>query len=95
MVNNKSIKVIFFDIGGVLLRIHPEKMIKKISTITDISFDIVENSFPEELKITAKTENGLIMALEHREYSIYGVQFHPESIVTEHGMKMVENFLNI
>ena len=48
MVKNKSIKVIFFDIGGVLLRIHPEKMIKKISTITDISFDIVENSFPEE-----------------------------------------------
>ena len=48
MVNNKSIKVIFFDIGGVLLRIHPEKMIEKISTITDIPFDIVENSFPEE-----------------------------------------------
>ena len=48
MVNNKSIKVIFFDIGGVLLRIHPEKMIDKISAITDIPFDIVENSFPEE-----------------------------------------------
>ena len=48
MVKNKSIKVIFFDIGGVLLRIHPEKMIEKISTITDIPFDIVENSFPEE-----------------------------------------------
>jgi putative hydrolase of the HAD superfamily len=48
MVNNKSIKVIFFDIGGVLLHIHPEKMIKKISAITDIPFDIVENSFPEE-----------------------------------------------
>ena len=48
MVNNKSIKVIFFDIGGVLLHIHPEKMIKKISSITDIPFDIVKNSFPEE-----------------------------------------------
>ena len=48
MVKNKSIKVIFFDIGGVLLRIHPEKMIDKISSITDIPFDIVENSFPEE-----------------------------------------------
>ena len=48
MVNNKSIKVIFFDIGGVLLRIHPEKMIDKISAITDTPFDIVENSFPEE-----------------------------------------------
>ncbi len=54
----------------------------------------IKESFPEELKITAETDNGLIMALEHREYSIYGVQFHPESIVTEHGMKMVENFIN-
>ena len=48
MVNNKSIKVIFFDIGGVLLHIRPGKMIKKISSITDIPFDIVKNSFPEE-----------------------------------------------
>ena len=48
MVNNKSIKVIFFDIGGVLLHLHPEKMVKKISSITDVAFDIVKNSFPEE-----------------------------------------------
>ena len=55
----------------------------------------LKESFPVELKITAETDNGLIMALEHREYPIYGVQFHPESIVTEHGMKMVENFLKV
>ncbi len=54
----------------------------------------LKDSFPAELKVTAETDNGLIMALEHREYPIYGVQFHPESIVTENGMKMVENFLN-
>ena len=53
----------------------------------------IKDPFPYELKITAETDNGLIMALEHRDYPIYGVQFHPESIVTEHGMKMVENFL--
>ena len=52
MVNNKSIKVIFFDIGGVLLSIHPEKMIEKISAITDIPFDTVENSFPKEGDVT-------------------------------------------
>ena len=51
--------------------------------------------FPEQLKITAETENGLIMGFEHREHPIYGVQFHPESIVTEHGKKMVKNFLEI
>ena len=55
----------------------------------------IEDSFPEELKVTAKTDNGLIMALEHKEYFIYGVQFHPESIVTEYGMNMVKNFLEV
>ena len=55
----------------------------------------MEDSFPEELKVTAKTDNGLIMALEHKEYSVFGVQFHPESIITEHGMDMVKNFLEI
>ena len=53
----------------------------------------IEDDFPTDLKITARTQNGLIMALEHRECPIYGVQFHPESIVTENGLKMVENFL--
>ena len=55
----------------------------------------IENSFPSTLKITARTNNGLIMGLEHEKFPIYGVQFHPESIVTEHGMKMVKNFLDI
>ena len=55
----------------------------------------MEDSFPSELKITARTDNGLIMALEHKKYPVYGVQFHPESIVTEHGMDMVKNFLEV
>ena len=55
----------------------------------------MKDFFPSGLKVTAETDNGLIMALEHSEYPIYGVQFHPESIVTEHGMKMVENFLKV
>tara|TARA_B100000686_G_scaffold141263_1_gene148806 strand:- start:2787 stop:3350 length:564 start_codon:yes stop_codon:yes gene_type:complete len=55
----------------------------------------IENSFPLELKVTARTENNLIMALEHVEHPIFGVQFHPESIVTEHGQNMINNFLEI
>ena len=55
----------------------------------------MEDSFPKELKVTAKTDNGLIMALEHKKYPVFGVQFHPESIVTEHGMEMVKNFLKV
>ena len=52
-----------------------------------------KDNLPSALKITAETDNGLIMGLEHKEYPIYGVQFHPESIVTEYGMLMIENFI--
>ena len=55
----------------------------------------LEDNFPSELKVTARTNNGLIMALEHNKFPIYGVQFHPESIVTEHGMQMIKNFLEV
>ena len=55
----------------------------------------IEDSFPSNLKITARTDNGLIMALEHKDYPIFGVQFHPESIITEHGKKMIQNFLEV
>lgn len=48
---------------------------------------------PEILEITAKSEDGLIMAFEHRELPIFGVQFHPESFQTEYGEKVIENFL--
>ena len=55
----------------------------------------IKDSFPSVLKITAETDNGLIMALEHKTFPIFGVQFHPESIVTDHGMDMVKNFLMV
>lgn len=51
-------------------------------------------TIPEELKVTAETEDGVIMGIQHREYPIYGIQFHPESILTEHGKKILNNFLN-
>ena len=59
------------------------------------SLVVERETLPPTLKITAKTEDGLIMALEHKEYPIYGVQFHPESIATKYGMKMIENFLSV
>lgn len=51
--------------------------------------------FPKELKITAETRQKEIMALEHRTLPIYGVQFHPESILTVEGKKILKNFLEI
>ncbi|AJS60758.1 aminodeoxychorismate/anthranilate synthase component II [Paenibacillus sp. IHBB 10380] len=50
-------------------------------------------SLPDCLEITAETEEGEIMGLRHKEYQIEGVQFHPESIITDHGHKMLSNFL--
>ena len=55
----------------------------------------VKETLPEELKIIAQTTEGEIMAVAHKTYPIYGLQFHPESILTPDGQKMIENFLKI
>ena len=52
-------------------------------------------TIPECLEITAETEDGEIMAVRHREYPIFGVQFHPESIMTPDGRKMLKNFIEL
>lgn len=52
-------------------------------------------SIPEELKITARTSEGEIMGIRHTNYPIYGVQFHPESVLTDQGKKILHNFLKI
>ncbi len=59
------------------------------------SLVIDESSLPEDIQITARSEDGEIMAIEHEKYPIWGVQFHPESILTEYGHKLLENFLNL
>ncbi len=51
-----------------------------------------KDSIPEELIVTALTEEGEIMAVQHKEYPIYGLQFHPESIMTPDGKQMLNNF---
>jgi anthranilate synthase component 2 len=57
---------------------------------------IVERaSLPPCLTVTAETEDGIIMGLEHNDYNIHGVQFHPESIESEHGHKLLQNFVQL
>lgn len=51
------------------------------------------DSMPEELLVTARTADGEIMAVEHREYPVYGVQFHPESVLTPEGMDIIRNLV--
>jgi anthranilate synthase/aminodeoxychorismate synthase-like glutamine amidotransferase len=50
---------------------------------------------PAALEVTARTDTGVVMAVQHREYPVHGVQFHPESILTEHGKTLLDNFLRL
>lgn len=59
------------------------------------SLVIDRNTLPEELEITAQTEEGVIMGVRHRKYPVYGLQFHPESILTEQGKEILRNFLEV
>ena len=59
------------------------------------SLVVDRTTLPECLEITAETEDGIIMGLQHRVLPIHGVQFHPESIASEHGHALLQNFLRI
>jgi len=57
------------------------------------SLVVKEESLPRELVVTARSDDGLVMGLRHRERPVHGVQFHPESVLTPNGEKLLENFL--
>ena len=80
----------------------------EISHFGSMIFDSVPNKFivtryhslvikkdvlPNKLRVTALSNDGLIMAIEHSVFPLYGVQFHPESVMTEYGKKIIENFI--
>jgi para-aminobenzoate synthetase component 2 len=57
------------------------------------SLAVVKETVPEDLEITGQTDSGIIMSLQHKSKPIYGVQFHPESVMTEGGYTMLANWL--
>lgn len=77
------------DTESVLFR----GMEKEITVARYHSLAASPDSMPECLKVTARTKDGEIMAVEHKEYAVYGVQFHPESVLTPDGLRIMENFL--
>ena len=66
---------------------------KKLNVGRYHSWAVNKDDLPEELEITAVDESGSIMGLKHKKYDVRGVQFHPESVLTEHGLQMIENWV--
>ncbi len=58
------------------------------------SLVIAPGTMPTELEVTAQTADGVVMGVQHRTYPVFGVQFHPESIATEHGKLLLRNFIS-
>jgi para-aminobenzoate synthetase component II len=59
------------------------------------SLTVLPETIPDELQVTGRTESGIVMALRHRELPVYGVQFHPESVLTDGGHRLLANWLRI
>ncbi len=66
---------------------------KLVSAIRYHSLCAAPEAVPDSLEVTARTKTGVIMAVRHRQYPVHGVQFHPESILSEHGKDLLANFL--
>lgn len=59
------------------------------------SLSVVRDTLPDELLVIAETSDGEVMGVKHRDYDVYGLQFHPESILTPDGRRIIENFIQI
>jgi anthranilate synthase component II len=59
------------------------------------SLIVERESLPAELQVTAETDDGIIMGMQHRQYPLMGVQFHPESVLTDSGKQLLKNFLSL
>ena len=87
LVHGKTSKIISKKIGIL-------KNLPKIFEATRYhSLIIDKKTLSKNLSITAETKNGIIMAVQHNNYKVHGVQFHPESIKTKYGLKILKNFI--
>jgi anthranilate synthase component 2 len=68
---------------------------KKLPGARYHSLAALSDTLPEKLQVVARAEDGEVMAVTHREYPIYGLQFHPESILTPDGKQILKNFMEV
>ncbi len=83
--------VIKFDKNSPIFKNIEEN--EKVARYHSLAVD--ESTVPECLQIIARADDGEVMAVKHKEYNVYGLQFHPESIMTPSGKTMLKNFINI
>ncbi|MFA3798705.1 anthranilate phosphoribosyltransferase [Leptotrichia hongkongensis] len=88
-LHGKTSEITVLSENSVLFKNLPKKF--KVMRYHSLYVDDI----PKELEVTAKSEDGVAMAVEHKSKNIFGIQFHPESIFTEYGKNMIRNFLNI
>lgn len=88
MMHGKT-SVIELDTDSTLFR----GMEEKVTVARYHSLAVIKDTLPDELKVTAVADDGEIMAIEHKTKQVYGVQFHPESVLTPSGIYMIRNFL--
>lgn len=70
-----------------------QNMITPINVVRYHSLIVEKNTLPECLEITSETADGVIMGVKHKKYPVEGIQFHPESVMTEYGKQMLKNFV--
>lgn len=88
MMHGKESKL-RLDLTSKIFKNLPETI--PVARYHSLAVDI--NTLPSDLKVTAMTMDNEVMAIEHKDYKIYGVQFHPESIMTPNGKQILENFI--
>lgn len=89
LMHGKSSNIIIDQISPIFQGVENTQVARYHSLAGD------KESLPRELKVIASSEDGEIMAVQHSQYPVYGLQFHPESILTKQGTIMIQNFLGV
>ena len=93
-----NLSEIYHGVATEATAVAPHTILKDLPETLEVgryhSWAVDPNHFPQELEITSTDPKGMIMSLKHKTYDVHGVQYHPESILTAMGKKIMENFIN-